>query len=201
MPDTKRKTSQWKRRLVAELKRDKKKTVVMLALFVVVLIVVAVRIIGNDGPTRARAAVAPTVVPSTPAPQGPSPMVNIEPMQHAEDAPNDDYIKRVDRTIRRDIFVPDLDQFPPQEPAAEVKPVVTTTPSVDEEETKVRGVIAQAQALVLQSTILCQDPTAVINGKVLYIGNQISGFEIVEIRARSCDVRKDGVTITLSMKE
>ncbi len=61
-------------------------------------------------------------------------------------------------------------------------------------------VLAQAQALTLQSTIVTANPTAMINDSVLRKGDWINGFQVVEITPRTCSLVKDEITVILGMK-
>jgi len=184
----------WKRRLLEELKRDKKRTVLLAILVLVAIIVVGRQVVKAFGPVRAEAA-GTTAVAGRPA--APAAVKRAAPADPASPAPAGPVARR---TVSRDIFTPGLELFPPDQTQAG-KASVTTAPAVDEQAIKVKQITSQAQALALQSTVVCDVPTAIINGKVLKVGQELAGFEIVGIEARSCEVQKEGVRITLSMKE
>ena len=44
-------------------------------------------------------------------------------------------------------------------------------------------------------------PSAVINGRVMRVGDYIEGFKVIAIHPRSCDVKKRGVEVSLDMKK
>jgi hypothetical protein len=52
---------------------------------------------------------------------------------------------------------------------------------------------------VLQSTFIGSTPTAVVNGRVLRVGESINGFKVVEITARACVVEQGEVKVRLEM--
>ena len=68
--------------------------------------------------------------------------------------------------------------------------------NLPEEEQIIR---AQARSLTLQSTMLSENPVAIINGQVLRVGEWINGFEVTEITAHACKVSKTDVTVLLKM--
>ena len=202
MAKTKTKQADWKQRLLCELRRDKKRAVVLALLLVVALIVVGRQLLKSAPPSKVRAAAAAPAVADGPAAQYVEPVGPVEPGRPAPDVSTPGPEEQTDWATHRDIFVPELDLFPPrQEPTDAGKATVTSAPSAAHMAAKTQAIKAQAEALVLQSTVLCERPMAIINGKVLSIGDWISGFEVVSIRARACDVKKDDVEITLEMKE
>ncbi|MCL2641523.1 MAG: hypothetical protein FWD53_11805 [Phycisphaerales bacterium] len=59
-----------------------------------------------------------------------------------------------------------------------------------------------AKKLVVKSTVVGSSnsrPVAVINGKILGVGDRINEFEIVSIKAREVAFKKDGVIVTVEM--
>ncbi|HAU37238.1 MAG TPA: hypothetical protein DCX07_05925, partial [Phycisphaerales bacterium] len=67
-------------------------------------------------------------------------------------------------------------------------------------EQEVQAIHAQARALNLQSTMLGAVPTALLNDRVLRVGEWVNGFRVAEIGASWCVVEKSGVQIRLMMK-
>ena len=190
----------WKRRLMVELKRDTKKTALLGLLLIVAMFCVGRLIVGNTGPRNAVACPVNAVVrPSVMKMEEASPKVSggLE-----DSAPNDRVVKPVERKFERDVFEPDWDLFPrAKKDQSDDGEGRTGLNEVDEELVKARTVLEEADNLVLQSTVQSDQPTAVINGKVLRVGDRIDGFEVVEIRPEACDVRKNGVEVTLFMKQ
>lgn len=187
----------WKQRLVVELGRDKKKTVILAVLLVVALVAIG-RLLTSGQPARVQAAVAvPPVVAAQPTSAA---MTGEDLAVQEKSARRDAYMETFARKISRDLFQPNTDFFPPVQ---EVAPKATAKVEAADEniaELQRRGQVqAQARSLVLQSTILGTVPTAIINGKVLRSGEWVSGFEVMEITTHTCSVRKNGVTVVLEM--
>lgn len=53
--------------------------------------------------------------------------------------------------------------------------------------------------LQLQSTVLGMNPIALINAKIMHVGDRIEGFRIVAIQARQVTLEKDGRKVVLEM--
>ena len=210
--------SQWKHRLVAELTRDKKKTAVLGILALVGVIVVArLAFTGAAKPSAASAAATATLVPPTGLPQTPGqvPCTPGQPRrgQRAREA----YLAAMDRTIDRDLFQPNLDYFPVKltarstvtVPAEPVGPgffdkvgeyLAETQRAHGERLAHIQNIRAQAQALSLTSTMLGDSPAAMISGRVLHVGEYISGFRVEQIGSSKCSLVRDGVRVELHME-
>ncbi len=63
-----------------------------------------------------------------------------------------------------------------------------------------QAVHKQSESLRLQSTLIGRDPIAVINGQPFRLGATVEGFELIEVRSREVVVRKEGINVTLSMR-
>lgn len=188
----------WKQKLTAELKRDKKKTVVLATLSLVALIFVGRLLAKRAAPSMAQAAgnraqvrrttgeptqssVSDRTVGSTPkAPRGP-----------------------VERSFVRDIFVPNMDFYPPVQ-AAPGANAATVEQTIDPDEilkAKENAIRAQAGALDLQSVMVAPSRSVMIDGRVLRIGEWISDFRVMAITSRSCQLQKNGVKVVLEIKD
>jgi len=198
-----------KNQFVAELKADKKKAVI-LSLLLVVALVLAVRMVVLSGGKPARATGATAKV--APASQAPRPSAGDlaalapgMPRPGSHHAKREEYLRTLDRTIERDLFEPSSMFFPPPriqpEAPRKMAPAPTTRPAVTEEQIHRKFIEEQARMLQLHTTVLSDSPTAIINGRVLRIGDWISGFEVTAITATSCEVRKEDVTVELRMNE
>jgi len=186
----------WKRRLTAELKRDKKKTAVLALLVTVVAGIVGVRVLFNrPSPAKAGGAAAVTAK-------------RAKALNDSGTVPQPQVIRtgrkfrpgRFVRSTKRDMFALNPDFFPPQSSSTEAKLLTTTAPGQTDRETERRLIQAHAQALVLQSTVVSADPTAIINGRVLQVGDWISGFKVIEITSHTCTIEKNNVKVILEMK-
>jgi len=195
----------WRQKLTAELKRDKKKSATLAVLCVVAGIVAGRIVMKPLPPAKANAAAESSTVATTSGGSA-SPAAPFAEAGQAQRAnPNKwrEYIAELDTKVSRDIFLADESVFPPQElkKPESSNVVVETGPSPEEKlEAKRRIIKVQAQALVLQSTIVSATPTAIINDRVLRKGDWISGFKIVAITPRTCTLKKDGIKVTLGMK-
>ena len=203
----------WTSRLKAEIKRDKKKTVILAALLIVAGIAGGRMLVSSRGPRQARAA-DPAATAETPS------LLRTDQAKagRLSGAERETYLSSMDRQIGRDLFQPRLEYFALQDGTNSETMLV----SVEEEPTELFGQIgrwvaqkhqaqrelqgrvtvigAQAQALSLESTMLGASPTAIINGQVLRKGEWVSGFRVERIQSDACVVSKDGVEVELHMK-
>jgi hypothetical protein len=188
--------NQFKKRLIAELKRDKKRTGI-LALLTVVAVVMGVRLLaksGGDVPPPASAAVA-----QASAEEGESQA------DAAAPAPREQPLATLRGTrVTRDLFRVDPMLYPIQIITAQGS---TTKPVADEaelrrqqEQARISGIRSQAAGLLVDGTIVSGEPTAMINGQVCKLGSVIEGFRIEEITSRGCVVQKDGVRVSIEKK-
>lgn len=197
----------WKQRLTAEMKRDKKKAAVLAVLCVVGGIVIGRLVMKQFSPSKANAASGPSATAVTPSSSMSSSMSPAMTSQGRGQGDNSrkwrEYIAKLDTRVSRDIFLPDESVFPPHTEKKSVpQNVVIEKGPTDEEkfEAMKKTILAQAQALTLQSTIVSSIPTAMINNRVLRKGDLISGFRVVRITPRTCSLMKDEITVTLGMK-
>ncbi len=193
-------------RVVAELKRDKKKTVVLGVLVVLAAVVGGRLLVQSLSPRQAGAAESPlpAAVPSE-SPEtgdvadGTAGLLDLaEPPAEAPHRPG-----RRDHEFQRDLFARRPEFYPLEQPKEEATKVVTKSePSADEKRRAAERLVrSQARSLSLQSTVVSSTPTAIVNGRVLRTGDWINGFEITEITPRGCTVRKDGVDVQLQMSQ
>ncbi|MFW6154796.1 MAG: hypothetical protein ACOC95_06225 [Planctomycetota bacterium] len=179
----------------AELLADKKKTVVM-GVLVLVVAFMGVRLFA--GRTRPAAA---TTSPTPPAGA-------VEPKTGTGRADGntalDEYLAQMDRRVSRDLFAADFSTYP-EAPVVE-KPKRGPAPrksAVDPDavarlEFKMAA-RREAQQLHLQSTMPGGNPSAIINGQVVRVGQECEGFEIRSIGQGSCVVARGAVEVTLRM--
>jgi hypothetical protein len=184
--------------LLAELKRDRKKTAVMAVLLLVALVAVGRLFLRSAVPTKAAA--APAAGKAAPAARASS----AQRSDSGEDRSGESgrervkYLGPIDTTIKRDIFAANPKYFP-----AVVKPDVAShaAPSgMDDINAERAAIQAKALELALQSTVVSANPTAIIEGQVLHVGDWVNGFRVVEIGSRQCTLEKSGVKVTIEMK-
>ncbi|HVX85877.1 MAG TPA: hypothetical protein VH253_13935 [Phycisphaerae bacterium] len=99
---------------------------------------------------------------------------------------------------------PSHPQPAPVEAAADPAPHAAARP-MDDDETERRSRMAavrdEAKGLVVRSTVVNtgSKPVAVVNDRIMSVGDTIDGFVITAIRAREVEFRKDDVTLPIKM--
>jgi len=182
--------------LQAELLADKKKTAIMGVLLLVVA-VMGVRVFaGKARSAAATVSPAPSVGPVDPSPGAAGRLGRNEAL--------DDYLAQMDRQVSRDLFAADFSGYP-EAPVVE-KPKgdpALRTPDVDPAAVARLGfemaMRREAKQLHLQGTMPGGNPSAIINGQVVRVGQEFEGFEIRSIGQGSCVVARGAVEVTLRM--
>jgi len=197
----------WKRKLTSELKHDKKKTIILSVLVVFAGIVGGRMLITQSSPSKAKASQDTALESSEDDALNTRATVIARAKADARSKTNAErkrYLTKIRHDFYRDIFKPNANYFPPA--TGDVKPVKSADVVNEHAEKErlrrieIQVIRAQAQALALQSTILSSQPTAMINDRVLRVGDWINGFKVIEIHSRSCVVEKRNVKIRLGMK-
>ncbi|HUS91858.1 MAG TPA: hypothetical protein VM695_08410 [Phycisphaerae bacterium] len=193
-----------KDRVLGELKRDPKKAVILGLLFAVLAIIGGVELARRMGPATAGAAVARTggaAEPRTTRPGGETPSDGTASATEGAEQPGRP-IRALSPVVDRDLFTPNPALYPlAQAPKAAPKMVTPVEDPAAQEMARRQAIVAQAQALTLQSTVIGAVPTAIINGQVLRTGEEINGFEVVRIDAHCCVVEKEGLQVALEMSK
>jgi len=199
--DSKQTDTSLSAKLAKEFGRDPKKTT-MLAVLLLVGVIFGLRMLKKQSPSSAEGGTLAgmEIFTGDSAPQGPT-----IPFRGFEDShePKDLDIESMNLEVTRDLFSFDASYFQ-RIPRAEPDPDgpddthVTRVPAVSEAE-RIATVNDQAGVLALQSTMASNRPVAMINGKVLGVGDRIEGFDIVHISTGRCVVEKDGVQVSLQM--
>ncbi len=197
----------WRANLGEDLRRDKKKAVILAVLAVVAVGVGGRLLLQKESPAGAGGATA-TAGRSGQPDQTPAPPSTAS---KTAQAVRDEYIHEMERQVTRDIFSLDLDLYTLIElpkPKHAVKS--TTAKPVKPARTREEIVRAQAKLLSLQMTIVSDTPTAIINGQVLAVGDMVKvntgddtrplRFRVIEITSHACVVAKDGLEVELRMK-
>lgn len=178
-----------KNQLLDELKRDKKKALILGVLLCVALVVIG-KLLVKDVPSSAGAAAPLAVAAASPAATEP-PASESSADEFAVDPSRDKYLREIDTTVKRDIFAAPAGLFPSG---------IAANPQPDNHDEATKTADDQVRGMTLQSTILSASPTAIINGKVLKIGGQIGGFQVMEITSGSVTLEKADVKVVLEMK-
>jgi hypothetical protein len=199
----------WHARLLAELTRDKKKTALLSGLLLLAAILGVRMLVQGSGPSTAGA--EPAVVAkgggAMPAvTQAGAPTAALAAANAGKSTPfagGDLRPVRGHPKIEQDIFAPKLHLFPLEQ---EAKPVAAPAPvpvaqPVDQAKVHQEAILAKAKGLSLQSTIVSSQPKAIINGQLVGAGDLVDGFKVVQVTAHACVVVRDGVQVTLEMKD
>lgn len=188
----------WKQKLAAQLRRDKKKTAI-LSVLVLTALAVGGRLLLKKASASSK---APATVKAL-SPTGPTAPVNQTaagaPVKN-KTAPADSagHVRRGQHRLVRDVFMPNPVFFArPGKAKSEKTPGGKTK---TREELLKERVRKEAEALALTSTIVGDRPIATINGRLLCKSDWLKGFTVVEITEGRCTLVKEGVTVRLTTK-
>ena len=203
MSNSRSKTPNLKDRLLAGLRRDPKKASILGVLALVFLIVGVREVARRTGSPSAGSAAtsrAPDAGGATGLPV-PANALQAPGLSKGGNRQGDSSTAIQKAPVDRDIFTPNVAYFPVGE-KTEPGTVVSSTQVIDptaKAEAAKQEVQARAKALSLQSTVIGAVPTAIINGRVLRVGDWISDFQVVEINSCSCQLEKSGIRVVLEM--
>lgn len=186
-------------RLMGELRADKKRAVILGILLVVGLMVAGRLLLKSSGPSRATAATPPPAAQDR-APQAAVTFDSASPGEERRASRREGWKSRrsPDGKVARDLFAAKLEFYALATPEPEKKVAAPVGPDPLAIE---RAVRAEARGLSLQSTMIGPDPSAMIGGRILRVGEWIKGFRIIAIHERSCVVEKKSVKVPLEMKK
>jgi len=196
----------WKQRVTAELLRDKKRSAILIVLLVVALILGIRLAIKQMSPAEATADVKPSAVSAgaalSPDASGVAEVGALSVRQKpiaSLDAPKS-RAERDQSPIVRDIFLPNPKLFPPVGKKDRVGSAgVDGGGEVTELHARRLRIQKEAGALHLESTIEGTVRIAIINGRVLAVGDRIKGFSVVQVRSGTCTVEKEGISLALKL--
>ncbi len=201
MGNVKPTSSNLKDRLLAEVRRDPKQASILGALALVLLIIGVREVAKRSGsPSTASAATARTTGGAATL-RKPANATHVSGLPKGQGQQAGSSMPVAKAPVDRDIFTPNVAYFPAQEkvkPSTVVSYTTVIDPNAQAAAAKLQ-VQAQAKALSLQSTVVGAVPTAIINGRVLQVGDRISEFQVVEIASRSCQLEKSGIRVVLEM--
>ncbi len=189
--------------LRSQLLADPRKSAVM-AVLLLVAGGLAVKFLSQGGPMPAAAGAALLAGPVNPADEGAD-------LALRDDPEGSRYLANIDRTVRRDLFAVEYGLYPVVEPQPADDPDADRRRLLEQarlsleaqaahQQAMILAVQAQAQTLRLQSTIVGERPSAIINEQILALDDTIQGFRVVRITRGHCVVEKDGVEVTLAME-
>ena len=184
----------WRTRLTLELRRDKKKTLIMMALGLVAAVMAGRLIVGRLGPSKASASQQVVATAQIAMPFSSSSAAGGS-AEQAQARRRDQYIEKIKSGITRDLFHYAPEAFPltDREKVEVGAPKGTTPAPVDDKaiQEKVNDLLqARARSLAgglkLQSTIIGSTPMAIINGRLLRVGQKIAQFTVTSVTNRKC---------------
>ena len=189
-------------RVLAELRRDPKKTLILGVMLGLLAIIGGWELVRRLGPSQAEAAVSSTAV-GTPDRNPQTPEAAAQQAGPKADALAGTGLPAPgSRKVDRDLFTPHPVYFPPHQRAKIAPKIVpTAADAATQREALRRAVLAQAQSLTLQSTVVGSTPTAIVNGRVLRVGDWINGFCVVRISTHRCVVKKDQIEVILELSK
>jgi hypothetical protein len=179
------------RKLLRQLTADKKKLGLMLALVGVGLVLWA-RLLLQGAPEQAVAGTAGAAVSSQVLAAGEGQTGHVRRQTVEVDLPEG---------IQRDLFSFAVGSYRRTATEAEAEPLVENkSPAQPTDETlQAQAVRQSALSLTLQTTILGENPRAVINGQVLRPGQSIQGFVLIRVMPRGVVLSRRGIEVTLEM--
>ena len=192
----------WVDRIRVELTRDLKKTIILGTLALVLVALTLREVLRRSSPASASAAVAVAGTPSQASHPGQAPRASARGRTRDTNEialPTSGPAEFPQTVVDRDLFTPEVAYFPPKAKPKPAPVVRRVDDGVARREAQERAIRTQARALSLQSTVSGDAPTAMINGEVLHVGDEIAGFRVVKITTRSCTVRKENLLILLEM--
>jgi len=193
MMEAHKKKPSWSHHLIGGLLADRRKAAALIVVVIVLVVVVGRIVMRQAGPANVRADDTATADTGQSGPAADAPPTH--PTRQADPAR-----RWAKAKITRDIFRINEALLPPDDGNG-------ATPTIDnggadgseEFQQRMRRIRAEAADLVLQSTIVGTSPTAIINDRVVRVGEKIGGFRVIEVTARNCVVEKDEVKVRLYM--
>ncbi len=190
-------------RTIAELRHDRRKATVLAVLTVASFAALGNMLLGSSTPARATAEILPPANYDSALAQTPE-LDMFDDMLAAKEpqSRHQAYLKQAGHEIVRDLFEPNPEFFPPEQTPSESRPTVLAEESEhDAVQSHRRAILADAQALVLQSTVISSTPKAIVNGRLMAVGEKINGFEMVAVTPRKCKLSKKGVIVVLKLSK
>lgn len=194
--------NQHKAKVLAALCADPKKTTLMSALAIVLLVVLCRLALNGGKPSAALAAfVQPakngSITKQVPTNKNAAALVR--------------WLAEPPRKLSRNLFATRLDYFPTDNTSVANsasadfwsqlgKSITQATDEENKRENLKESFRQQAGKLRLQSTMAGAQPRAILNGKLLSEGSEIEGFRVIKIEARRVVLERQGLRFELAMK-
>lgn len=176
-----------KEHVLLELKRDKKRAILLAALLLVAAVLFVRLLLKRPGPSAAKAVGMAETTAGTRA---------VECRGRSTPTMADEATTRkIDATITRNIFIPPERYFPSLGSGKKA-----SAPVAGDRNTERDNAWRDASAMTLASTILSATPKAIIDGQLVQVGDTIKGFQVKQISSRAVTLERDGVSVELEMK-
>jgi hypothetical protein len=193
-----------KNQFIGELRANKRKAGV-LAVLTVVAVLLGVRLLMSGSGESPQAATAQSNTTMSDVAKALQRSHGAHRVRREREDQRQRYIENFDASITRDLFEPDTAFFPVPKDPGEAEPEPATapepvTPTPNPEQIRRQQIRQEARRLELQSTFVSASPTAMIDGKVLGLGDQINGFEVVKITSQSCVVKREDIEAELRLR-
>ncbi len=200
----------WSEKIVKPFRASPQKSAILGGLGVL-LVVMWVRLLaGNHGPAPAQAAPAPQFDVSTIGDDS----SGADERHAASQAPSFlQWTRQPIAPVQRNLFAIPFDYYPRDGSgvASELSDgsgfwdqlAKSMSAQADQQEQRqilIENVRIKAASLVLQSTIMGNEPTAMVGGTMVREGGEVDGFRVLKIEARRITVEREGVQLEILMK-
>ncbi|MCG3179283.1 MAG: hypothetical protein BIFFINMI_01617 [Phycisphaerae bacterium] len=210
--------SEWQEKLITELKRDWRRTSILVVLTIVALVLVIRQFAGGDPGTAKANAIAPDK-PATSRSKGSQPTaataaatrapVSAEAIKAAWQDPAT--LARVALpTFNRDPFVINFNSFPPapktDKKGAEGVQIPESAQAEQKRQAQLEILRAEAGRLKLQSILMGSEPRVIVNGEIYHVGDLIRAdakcqpFNLTRIASTSAVLERDGFEVILRLE-
>ena len=205
-------------KVARQAKADPKKATV-LAVLVAVMALMWVRVLTGGAPASASANVTGGSTGSAFAPTPPDGLRPISGRQTAATAALQEWARdHAVVPLTRNLFITSYDAFPtdggrttattPTEPTVRVergdgfwdqlaKSMADRADQIKEHRARVDTIRAEAAKLRVQSTLMSAAPKALVNGRLVGLGDVVASFRVTKIEARRIVVEREGIKFAL----
>ena len=205
-------------KVARQAKADPKKATV-LAVLVAVMALMWVRVLTGGAPASASANVTGGSTGSAFAPTPPDGLRPISGRQTAATAALQEWARdHAVVPLTRNLFITSYDAFPtdggrttattPTEPTVRVergdgfwdqlaKSMADRADQIKEHRARVDAIRTEAAKLKVQSTLMGASPKALVNGRLVGLGDVVASFRVTKIEARRIVVEREGIKFAL----
>ncbi len=202
----------WSDKLLQPAKASPKKFSVMVGLALILVVLVLRLVFGSSGPSSASASVSKFVGGTISAALGQSADSNAPQHISAQEWAILEWARQPIVPLKRNFFAVPLDDYRrdgDQAPELSVgagfwdRLAKSLTAHADQQEQRqilIENVRIMAASLKLQSIVMGNQPSAMVNGEVVTEGSDIAGFHVLRIEPRTLIVERQGVRLAIVME-